>query len=478
MYIGIDLGTSNSSIAGIIDGKPRVFRPADGGEVLPSMIYFDKRNHRLFGRRAYDKALISPENVISGFKRLMGSATKLEVKSLKQELSPEECAAEIIRQLLAQAQTETGNEKIDGAVITIPASFNQTQSQATLKAAQMAGLERVDLLQEPIAAAIASMQGAKRSGKFIIYDLGGGTFDIALAQAMNGDVTILAHQGINMLGGRDFDRMIVKNIVRPWLEKMFSLPKGFAAKKEYVKVLRIAQLAAEKAKIDLSSMDSTSIIASDEEIGVQDQNGLEMYLDIPLSKEQFNEIIRPYVLKTIDVIRNMCEEAEVKTTDIDRIVFIGGSSKIPLIRDIVAAELDIAADMKTDPMTTVAIGAAYYCESREWSVDNKSSSGAAKKATVSQDAKDKKFEISYAFTARTPNDKSEITVILSKEKPADFKIKIKNQEWDSGSLPLMDELTIQIPLNNIGDNVFEALIFDKNGNEQSEYTQNITIKGL
>src|ERR1700744_1447292 len=253
MYLGIDLGTSNSVIAGIEDGKARVFRPADGGEALPSVIFIDKRGHRLYGRRAHDQALISPDNVAAGFKRLMGTSTPIEVKGAEETLTPEECSAEIIRQLLGQAFTETGSEKVTGAVVTIPAAFNQMQSEATLRAAKMAGLERVDLLQEPIAAALAAMEGAKRSGQFIIYDLGGGTFDVALAQATNGEVTIVAHQGINMLGGRDFDRMIVNEVGRPWLMTTFNLPDNFQRDKNYQKLIRIAQLAAEKAKIDLSS---------------------------------------------------------------------------------------------------------------------------------------------------------------------------------------------------------------------------------
>ena len=230
MYLGIDLGTSNSVIAGIVDGQARVFRPADGGEVLPSVIYFDKRGHRLYGRRAHDQALVSPDNVAAGFKRLMGTSTPIEIKGVDLKLTPEECSAEIIRQILGQAFTETGSEKVTGAVITIPAAFNQMQSEATLRAAKMAGLERVDLLQEPIAAALASMEGAKRSGQFLVYDLGGGTFDVALAQAINGEVNIVAHQGINMLGGRDFDRMMVNEIVRPWLGKTFRSARKFPAR--------------------------------------------------------------------------------------------------------------------------------------------------------------------------------------------------------------------------------------------------------
>ena len=245
------------------------------------MIYVDKRGHRLYGRRAHDEALVSPDNVAAGFKRLMGTSTPIEVKGADLKLTPEECSAEIIRQLLGQAFTETGSEKVTGAVVTIPAAFNQMQSEATLRAAKLAGLERVDLLQEPIAAAMASMEGAKRSGQFIIYDLGGGTFDVALAQAIEGEVNIVAYQGINMLGGRSFDRMIVNEVVRPWLASTFDLPDNFQRDPQYQRLIRLAQLASEKAKIDLSSQETTSIFVLDEQVRMVDQSETEIFLEVP-----------------------------------------------------------------------------------------------------------------------------------------------------------------------------------------------------
>jgi molecular chaperone DnaK len=474
MYLGIDLGTSNSAIAGIVDGKARVFRPADGGEVLPSIIYFDKRGHRLYGRRAHDQALVTPENVAAGFKRLMGTSTPIEIKGAEQTLSPEECSAEIIRQLLGQAATETGGDKIVGAVVTIPAAFNQMQSEATLRAAKMAGLEHVDLLQEPIAAALAAMEGAKRSGQFLIYDLGGGTFDVALAQAINGEVKILAHQGINMLGGRDFDRMIVNEIVRPWLASTFDLPDNFQRDAAYRRLIRIAQLAAEKAKIDLSSQEKASIIASDEELRMMDQNEMEMYLDVPFSREQFEDLIRKPIMQTIDLIRAMLNENNTSHEDIDRIVFIGGPSRIPLVRQLVSSELGIAADLKTDPMTAVAVGAAYYCEGRQW--DNAGVS--APKPVAATAPVPEEPRVSYAYTARTPDDKTVVTVHVSGAAPDDRQIKLVGDTWDSGALPLADSLTILVPLKEAGEHSFTAHVLDGKGNVLPKHDQTLTIARL
>ncbi len=475
MYIGIDLGTSNSAIAGIVDGKARIFRPTDGGEVLPSIIYFDKRGHRLYGRRAHDQALVAPENVAAGFKRLMGSSTPIEIKGVELSLSPEECSAEIMRQLIGQAATDTGGEALTGAVITIPASFNQMQSEATLRAAKMAGLERVDLLQEPIAAALAAMEGAKRSGRFLIYDLGGGTFDVALAQAINGEVTILAHQGINMLGGRDFDRMIVNEIVRPWLTETFDLPENFSRAPTYRRLIRLAQLAAEKAKIDLSTKEETTIFASDEELRMQDQNEVEMHLDIPLTRAKLEEMIREPVMQTIALIRSILSDNNTSHEEIDRIVFIGGPSRMPLVRQMVSEELGIAADLKTDPMTAVAVGAAYYCEGRQWDAENVS---APKPTEVSVEVP-QEAQLSFDYTARTPNDKTVVKLHVKDAKDNDTRqIKLVGKGWDSSPLPLVDELTISVPLPNMGEHRFTAHVLDEKGEVLAAHDQTLVITRL
>jgi molecular chaperone DnaK len=477
MYIGIDLGTSNSVIAGIVDGKARIFKPADGGEVLPSVIYFDKRGHRLYGRRAHDQALVAPDNVAAGFKRLMGTSTPIEIKGVDLKLTPEECSAEIIRQLMAQAATDTGGDRIVGAVITIPAAFNQMQSEATLRAAKMAGLERVDLLQEPIAAALAAMEGAKRSGRFLIYDLGGGTFDVALAQAINGEVKIIAHQGINMLGGRDFDRMIVNEVVRPWLASTFDLPENFQRDPNYRRLIRVAQLAAEKAKIDLSSKEETAIFASDEELHMADQNDVEMYLDVPFTRARLEELIKEPVMQTIALIRTILSENNTSNEEIDRIVFIGGPSRIPLVRQMVSGELGIAPDVKTDPMTAVAVGAAYYCEGRQWGDDN-TSAPKPKEAKTEPAPVSKEASVSYSYSARTPNDKTVVTLQVKGDASDKQQVKLVGKDWDSGELPLADGLTILVPLKDSGEHHFTAHVLDEKGEIIPQHDQMLTITRL
>jgi molecular chaperone DnaK len=172
MHLGIDLGTSNSAVAGNVNSQVRIFKTSDGSDVLPSVIYVDRRGHRLYGKRAYEQTVLSPDNIAKGFKRLMGTSTPIEFRASGQVSTPEQCSAEILRQLVSQALVETNAAEIVGAAITIPAAFNQMQSEATLRAAHAAGLERVVLLQEPIAAAMSAMAQLKsRSGQFLVYDL-------------------------------------------------------------------------------------------------------------------------------------------------------------------------------------------------------------------------------------------------------------------------------------------------------------------
>ena len=477
MYIGIDLGTSNSAIAGVENGAAQLFRPTDGGEVLPSAIYIDKRGHRLYGRRAYDQAMMTPENVAAGFKRLMGTATPIEVAG--QTMTPEECSAEILRQLLGQATTETGLDHFDGITIAIPAAFNQMQAEATMRAAKMAGLEQVDLIQEPVAAAMAAMADAKRSGKFLIYDLGGGTFDVALVEATDGQVRILAQEGVNMLGGRDFDRVIISDVVRPWLLANFDLPDNFLRDPQYRRLARIAQLAAERAKIDLSTLEEASIFASDDEVHMTDESETEIFLDAPVTRAQFEELIRVPIQNTIDLIRRLLEEHEVAPAEVDRIVFIGGPSRIPLVRRMVTESLGIVADLKTDPMTAVAEGAAYYCESRLWSEQGPAAekSGSAPKPTEAHVQAEQAPDLSFDYEARTPDDKTTITVRISGE-AAGRRIRLMTEGWDSGMVPVKDGLTIEAPLQLVGENVFDAHIMDEAGENLEDHAEQLKITRL
>ena len=212
------------------------------------------------------------------------------------------------------------------------------------------------------------MAGSKsKKERFLVYDLGGGTFDIALVQSDRGTVNVVAHEGINMLGGRDFDRMLVNAFVRPWLMENFSLPQDFPTDDRYRGLLAVARHAAEQAKIALSTADTAVIFAGDEEVRVADRDGSDIYLSIDITRKDLDGLIADRVDETIAPCRKVLKDNGFNHEDIHRIVLIGGPSKMPCIRERVPHELGIHADLQTDPMTAVAMGAAIFAESREWS---------------------------------------------------------------------------------------------------------------
>ena len=467
MQLGIDLGTSNSSVAGYRDGRPRLFRTPEGTEVMPSVIHIDRRGNRTVGVRAYDQAILAPENVAQGFKRLMGTSTKLHFAASGEEMLPEEASAELLRTLVGYALLDSGDAAVDGAVVTIPAAFNQLQSEATLAAAHAAGLERVALLQEPVAAAMAAMAASdERTGQFLVYDLGGGTFDLALVQAAAGTVNVAAHEGVNMLGGRDIDRLILQEVVYPWLAANFRLPPGFASDKRYERLARVARLAAERAKVELSTRTETSVHASDDLVRLEDDRGDPIYLDAPLTRARLEAMMEPLVARTVELSRQVVEGAGYAMTDISRVVLIGGPTKMPLLRARIGAALGVPVEDpgRVDPMTAVAAGAAIYCDSRDWSAPGVAKGGisVAKPRRATAEATGA-ASISYEYDARSATATARLRIVR-RAGPDNMTVQVESAlGWSSGRLALRDAVEVQLPLPDMGPNRFRALVFDADG---------------
>ncbi len=404
MYIGIDLGTSNSAIVGNRGGRLELYKAVSGEDVLASVVMTDRSGSRYVGRRAYEQLRTSPQGIAARFKRLLGTSTVLPFGPEDGTITPEEASAEVLRQLLKQMRAAVGDTAIAGAVVTVPAAFNQMQSEATIRAARAAGIEQVGLLQEPIAAALACIEKPEaRTGLFLVYDLGGGTFDVALVRAIDGSVSIEAHEGINMLGGSDFDRMIVETYVKPWLEKEFSLPDGWYTQPEYRRLIALATANAEAAKIELSTAPEAMVFVSDHDARATDQAGRDIYIELVLRRPDLDELVAGRIEQSIDLCRKVIVDHGYTTQDVSKVVLIGGPSRMPIIRERVPAELGIETDLDIDPMTAVARGAAIYAESRNW----ESGEAEAKPARVAQSAG---ANISYDFEARTSRERARIRV--------------------------------------------------------------------
>lgn len=344
-YIGIDLGTTNSAICSYDGQNVRVWKSPEQNDVTPSAIYVDKRGNRYYGNKAYNQAPYNPNNSATLFKRFMGTSTKIELEASQLVLTPEECSAEVLKVLYGYLPEEIRNDPETSTVITVPAAFNQMKKDATLQAAKLAGLGRVALMQEPVAAIMSVMRSSKLEGIFLVYDLGGGTFDVSIAENINGKVNLLAHGGIEMCGGRDIDRTIFNQIVIPWLTENFSLPDDLLINRKYKTFCRVAQWATERAKIELSSTDNCTIALSEGEARTIDEDGNELYLDIDISREMVDKLMADLVDETVAATRETMEKAGLSANDIERIVFVGGPTNYKPLRDKVAFELSVPANI-------------------------------------------------------------------------------------------------------------------------------------
>lgn len=264
-YVGIDLGTTNSAIASFDGESVSLYKSPEQHDVTPSAIFLDRRGNKFVGTRAYNNAARNPDNAAVLFKRMMGTSTPIKLKALDKTMTPEECSAEILRTLFGYLPESMRNGGDTGTVITVPAAFNQMQKDATLTAAEGAGIGRVALMQEPVAAVMSIMRQRNRDGTFLVFDLGGGTLDIAIAQSMKGRVSLLAHGGVEMCGGRDIDRALMDEVVKPWLVDSFDIGDDFATNPMFNTLVRMATWAAEKAKIELSHAEDTVIALSETE---------------------------------------------------------------------------------------------------------------------------------------------------------------------------------------------------------------------
>lgn len=470
MYLGIDLGTSNSAVVGYVDGQLRLFKTSDGSDVLPSVIYVDRRGHRFVGKSAYDRTITSPKSVAAGFKRAMGTKSPILIND--ETWTPEDCSAEVIRTLVAQANTESGGQAIKGVVITTPAAFNQMQSEATVKAAKAAGLEKVSLVQEPVAAAVAAIaKSPVKDGVFLIYDLGGGTFDVALVISTAGSVNVVAHEGINMLGGRDFDRRIFDSVVRPWLASQFELPEHFQKEEDYKQLIKISHHAIERAKIQLSASDTASIFASEDDVRMKDLKGDEIYLGIDITRDTVSNLIRDRVDKTIELCRKVIADNGYRPEDITKVIPIGGPSKMPLIRDMLQNELAIEVEQGLDPMTAVAIGAAIFAESRVWD-----DAGSTRKLVRSREAVQGKINLQMDFPARVSSSEARLSVKPGDGDPGQYWMEVIDETGATTGRAVIDgPLRIGLSLRQEGDNKFKIVVSGADGSAIADLSREIVI---
>lgn len=453
---GIDLGTTNSAIAKFVKGEVEVFKnPLDTGkETLPSVVYY-KADKIVVGGRARTYLERDAKNVFSTFKRKMGTSESFKVKNLGQSKTPIELSAEVLKELKGFVHT---GEPVDAAVVTIPASFDVIQSNATKEAGYLAGFKQVILLQEPIAASLAYANKHKEKdltdGQWLVYDLGGGTFDVALIKIKDGEMKVIDHEGDNFLGGADFDNLMVEKFIVPFLTEKFKFNNfeeelKSATGKRNALYFRLLWLA-EQAKISLSSRTSSEIELRE----IQDDNEMEIDTSLDITRSEFESLIKEYVDKTVDMIKKILVRHSLKPSDIQFTLMVGGSTYIPYIRKRVEELLQIPINCDIDPTTAIAIGAAYYAGTKEknFGVDKpqKNTSG---------------LKIRLAYQKTSQEDEELLGArIDGNVDHLYYQITREDKGYDSGRKKLTARVSEDLPLVKNSYNFFRFAVLDEKNN--------------
>ena len=343
--IGIDLGTTNSCVAVMEGGEPTVITNQEGARTTPSVVGFAKNGERLVGQLAKRQAVSNPENTIISIKRHMGTNHKVTVEG--KEYTPQEISAMILQKIKADAEAYLG-EPVKQAVITVPAYFTDSQRQATKDAGAIAGLEVLRIINEPTAAALAYGVDKEEDGKVLVFDLGGGTFDVSILELGDGVFEVLATSGNNHLGGDDFDQRIMNYLIEE-----FKKESGIDLSNDKLADQRLKE-AAEKAKIELSGVASTNINLP---FITADATGPK-HLDVTLTRAKFEELTADLVEATIEPTRKAMQDAGLSASDIDKVLLVGGSSRIPAVQEAIKKVLGKEPTKNVNPDECVAIGAA------------------------------------------------------------------------------------------------------------------------
>ena len=343
--IGIDVGTTNSCVAVIEGGEPVVIANAEGARTTPSIVAFSKNGERLVGQVAKRQAITNPERTVTSIKREMGSSYKVSIDG--KNFSPEEISAMILQKLKADAESYLG-DKVTQAVITVPAYFTDAQRQATKDAGKIAGLEVKRIINEPTAAALSYGIDKENDQKIMVYDLGGGTFDVSIIEMGEGVQEVLATAGNNRLGGDDFDQRVID-----WMVSSFKSETGIDLKNDKMAMQRLKE-SAEKAKIELSGVTTTAINLP---FITADATGPK-HLDLTLTRAKFNELTKDLVENTMGPVRQALKDSGLAIGEIDKVLMVGGSSRIPAVQEAVKNLIGKDPFKGINPDECVAIGAA------------------------------------------------------------------------------------------------------------------------
>lgn len=468
IQIGIDLGTTNSEVAVNNGSNIEIIKNSLDDEYTPSVFGIDKSKNRIVGKKAYDRLFRFAsneelENNKAEVKRIMGTAETVRFERTNEDMKPEEISAEILKSLKEDIHKKYPDFITSAAVITIPAHFSVVQAEATKRAGELAGFNYVVLLQEPIAAAIGYGFMNAKNENWLVYDLGGGTFDVALISAKDGNLTVVAQNGDNFLGGKDFDKLIIEKLLIPEIQDEFNCPDVKDNKVIFSKLKNLAEIA----KIELTSRDTTNIQI--ENIG-NDEDGKEIYLSIDFTRKDFERLIKPLVDRTIKLSLETIKESGIKLNSIDKVILVGGPTRIPYLRERLEVDLKIQVDTSVDPLTIVSRGACIYGVSQQIPDD------LVKKAPTNKDA----IGVKLFFDSLTSDTETTVSGIIDELRDIDKDCYIQIQS-DSGTYSgprvkikngkFFDTITLDANRSNL----FWIYLFDAEGNSASIEPDSFTI---
>jgi len=461
VLIGIDLGTTNSSIAVNVNGKIEIMKKPGGVEYTPSVFGFDKSKNRIVGQKAYDQLYKfysedNNKNFKAEIKREMGTPETVYFERVKLKMTPEEISAEILKNLKEDVLRKYPDVDTTAAVITVPAAFSVLQSEATKRAGNLAGFDYVVLLQEPIAAAVSYGFMNAKNENWLIYDLGGGTFDVALISCKDGMLSVLGHNGDNFLGGKNIDWDIVENIIVPKILEKYKLTNFTRKNHKYSNIFPRLKYYAESAKIELSQFKKTTIEI--EEIG-RDELNKKIELSIDFSRQEFEKLICPIIDRTIDLTKETLKESGIKASLVKRIILVGGPTQMPYLQERLEDELGIKVDSSVDPLTVVARGACVFAMGQK--IPTKFLNKDSKKI------KSGTHKITLNYTTLTSDTEESVTGIIDGlNEQEQYYVQIQSDSGTfTGQKTKVNKGKFYYPVNieQNKNNLFWVYVFDSNG---------------
>ena len=476
---GIDLGTTNSAISRIEDGEAVIKKTDTLKDTMPSCVYINKKKAVQVGDGAYnaltrDKVSAmknwndSDSNSFIEFKRTMGSDKRYFSANMDKEFSSEELSAEVLKTLKSFIK----DESVKAVVITIPAAFKNNQKEATRQAAKLAGFDHIELLQEPVAAAMAyGLNSKSKNGFWLVFDFGGGTFDAALLKVEEGIMKVIDTEGDNYLGGKNLDMAIVDEIILPYIEANYAIDSilGDDTQKQ---ILRNAmKYYAEETKIKLSFNETHNILSDLGDIPGEDDNGEEFELDITVTQADMQRALAPIFQKAIDIAQKLLERNNLKGGDLDSLILVGGPTFSPVLRGMLEKQI-CKPDTSVDPMTVVSRGAALYASTIDLS------------ETVKEQTRDRsKIQLEIGHEASTVELNEYVTLKILKDKtegaiPAEVYAEVTRSDkaWSSGKV-LINEIgeVVETQLIEGKTNAFEVTLYDGRGNLLESEPKSFTI---